>query len=358
MPENEDRIIPIKFKRLHDAAVLPARAKPGDAGFDLAYPGESRALLGYEQAVIPLGIASEIPPGWAALIVGRSGLACLGVDVLGGLIDRGYRGEWKVILSNQDINEQQLGPGDKIAQFILVPVPDVACEWADDLAPSERGSDGFGSTDKPKAEVEKPGTPWVMSKASRVFHLPVSTTPGPDFSVRTKCGIQILCFDAHLTRLHESPESQGSRVCTLCLAIDRGDKPGPIRELADLHAELREDHPATPASEGPKPSGVSVSIPLESAERAWRLIDSIARTAPSDSPERTRRLELARCLAAALAARPIPEGPPTVTLPRELANEARDLMQVMANRTAFLVERERCHRIVRAIDALLLEPHA
>lgn len=134
-------MIRVKFKKLRDDAIIPTRAHSCDAGLDL-YAAEFDA--GVAGLVVKLGIASEIPPGYCALIVGRSGMAKKGVDVLGGLIDAGYRGEWAVMLAGDGL--VRVEKGQRVAQAILLPVPSVEVVVAEELAPSERGEGGFGST--------------------------------------------------------------------------------------------------------------------------------------------------------------------------------------------------------------------
>ena len=94
----------LRVARLDARALLPTRAHPGDAGLDL-YAVEAAVLAPGERASIPTGIAVEIPPGHAGLVVPRSGLAARhGISVVNapGLIDADYRGEVRVLLLNTD----------------------------------------------------------------------------------------------------------------------------------------------------------------------------------------------------------------------------------------------------------------
>jgi dUTP pyrophosphatase len=135
--------------RLDRRATLPTRAHPGDAGLDL-YALEPAVLAPGERASIPTGIAVEIPPGQAGLVLPRSGLAARhGISVVNspGLIDSGYRGELRVLLLNTDPREAfELAAGDRIAQLVLIRVeaPDPVEIAA--LGASERGGEGFGSS--------------------------------------------------------------------------------------------------------------------------------------------------------------------------------------------------------------------
>jgi dUTP pyrophosphatase len=132
-----------------DAALpLPAYARPDDAGLDL-YAAETATLAPGERALVGTGIALEIPPGFAGLVLPRSGLALRhGVTVLNtpGLIDAGYRGEVKALLINHGSEPVTLKRGDRIAQLVVQRVEHVTLAPVDTLAPSARGAGGFGST--------------------------------------------------------------------------------------------------------------------------------------------------------------------------------------------------------------------
>jgi dUTP pyrophosphatase len=129
--------------------VLPSRAYAGDAGLDLCAL-EPVALAPGERAAVRTGIAVEIPPGQAGLVLPRSGLASrLGLSLVNapGLIDAGYRGEVKVLLLNTDHRADiVLAAGDRIAQLVLVKVETPAVVEVDALDQSERGRGGFGSS--------------------------------------------------------------------------------------------------------------------------------------------------------------------------------------------------------------------
>lgn len=139
----------IAFQRLHPDARLPARAHPGDAGFDLHAVAAVEVPAG-GRAAVPCGFAIALPEGTAALVVPRSGLALRsGITVLNapGLIDSGYRGEVMAILVNHDPDAPfAVAPGDRIAQLVVIDLPDVRFIEADDLPESTRGAGGFGST--------------------------------------------------------------------------------------------------------------------------------------------------------------------------------------------------------------------
>jgi dUTP pyrophosphatase len=103
-----------------------------------------------ERALVPTGLAVAIPDGYAGFVQPRSGLAARhGISIVNtpGLIDSGYRGELLVNLVNTDARETfVVEPGMRIAQLVIVPVPDVRTVEVDELPASERAARGFGST--------------------------------------------------------------------------------------------------------------------------------------------------------------------------------------------------------------------
>lgn len=139
----------LRVRRLHEDAVVPARAHASDAGFDLVSVQDVELAPG-ARATVGTGIAIELPTGWAGLVCPRSGLAARhGIGVVNGpgVIDEGYRGEIRVVLHNSDLSESfSIRSGDRIAQLVLVPVPQVAVIEAEDLTAAERSAAGFGST--------------------------------------------------------------------------------------------------------------------------------------------------------------------------------------------------------------------
>ena len=139
----------LRVRRLERHARLPTRAYPGDAGLDL-YALDAAILEPGERAAIRTGIAVEIPEGQAGLVVPRSGLARRhGISVVNGpgLIDAGYRGEVQVLLLNTDRSKPfALAAGDRVAQLVLVGVHTPEVLEVEELALSERGGGGFGSS--------------------------------------------------------------------------------------------------------------------------------------------------------------------------------------------------------------------
>lgn len=139
----------LRVRRLHEDARLPSHAYDGDAGFDL-HAIEAVVLAPGERASVRTGIALEIAGGHAGLVLPRSGLAARhGITLVNapGLIDSGYRGEIRVLLLNTDPHGAfEVSPGDRIAQLVVVRIEAPQIEELEELAVSERGSGGFGSS--------------------------------------------------------------------------------------------------------------------------------------------------------------------------------------------------------------------
>jgi dUTP pyrophosphatase len=141
--------VKLRFARLSEDAVLPTRAHDGDAGLDL-YAAEQAHLGPGERWSVPTGVAVEIPPGHAGLVLPRSGLAREhGIALVNspGLIDSGYRGEIRVLLLNTDPAQvYRVQAGDRIAQLVVVAVASPEPVEVEALAESVRAAGGFGSS--------------------------------------------------------------------------------------------------------------------------------------------------------------------------------------------------------------------
>ncbi|MCX6809627.1 MAG: dUTP diphosphatase [Candidatus Berkelbacteria bacterium] len=147
MEPSKEKSEKLKIKKLSPDAKIPNFAREGDAGLDL-YSMDSIAIPAGSRAGIQTGIALEIPEGKAGLIWDRAGLSSKqGLKVLGGVIDSGYRGEIIVTLANISREPVELPKGSKIAQIIIQPFEKPEIEIADELSESERGENGFGSSD-------------------------------------------------------------------------------------------------------------------------------------------------------------------------------------------------------------------
>jgi dUTP pyrophosphatase len=142
-------VIEVEITRLREDARVPERAYAGDAGLDLATCEAIRLAPG-ERALVSTGLAVAIPEGYAGFVQPRSGLAAReGITVVNspGLIDAGYRGEIQVVLLNTDRKRTFTAqPGERIAQLVVLPVPELSLREVDELPPSDRGVRGFGSS--------------------------------------------------------------------------------------------------------------------------------------------------------------------------------------------------------------------
>ena len=130
---------------------LPAYATPGSAGLDLrACLDEPLVLEPGQTQLIPTGLSIHIAdPGYAAVILPRSGLGHKHGIVLGnlvGLIDSDYQGPLMVSAWNRGATPFKLEPMERLAQLVFVPVQQVEFDLVDDFEESSRGNNGFGST--------------------------------------------------------------------------------------------------------------------------------------------------------------------------------------------------------------------
>jgi dUTP diphosphatase len=139
----------LPFRKLRPEAQLPSAQHPGDAGLDLRSAIDVVVEPG-ERVMIPTGVAVAIPDGHAGLVLPRSGLASkhgLTMANAPGLIDAGYRGEVMCAAVNLDREEPvKILVGDRIAQLVVLALPEVEPGWVEELPESHRGEAGFGST--------------------------------------------------------------------------------------------------------------------------------------------------------------------------------------------------------------------
>ncbi len=140
--------IDVDYLLLNDQIKL-GYAHETDAGIDLAST-ENVTLAPFERATISCGFSIAIPQGYAGLVIPRSGLASrFGISIVNspGLIDSGYRGEIKVVLINLDPNHSfEVHTQDRIAQLVIIALPNIDLKPCDTLPQSDRGEAGFGST--------------------------------------------------------------------------------------------------------------------------------------------------------------------------------------------------------------------
>ena len=148
----------LKVKRLPHGRDLPRYATSGSAGMDLtAAIDEPYTLAAGERYAMPTGIIIEVPPHYEGQLRARSGLAFkAGITLTNGVgtIDSDYRGEVKVLLINHGQTAYTFEPGERIAQLLVLPVPQVQVVEVDELTDScERGAGGFGSTGRSQLAI-------------------------------------------------------------------------------------------------------------------------------------------------------------------------------------------------------------
>ena len=138
----------VKIKKLHKDAVIPKYAKPGDAGMDLTATNCYHDSSGHYS--YSTGIAVEIPKGYVGLVFPRSSIYKTNMWLSNsvGVIDSGYRGEIMVKFyykKHGEMNPYKIG--DRVAQLLIIPYPQIEFEEVDKLSETERGTGGYGSTD-------------------------------------------------------------------------------------------------------------------------------------------------------------------------------------------------------------------
>ena len=147
----------LKFRRLHEAAIIPHYQTPGAAGMDLHWDGSvdnhaplSRGVwLDHEPVLLGTGVAVEIPEGYEGQIRPRSSLGKYGVHVFFGTIDNDYRGALKIrvmLLPPHRDSSYFIEYGDRIAQLVIAPVARATVEEVQELSTTARGVGSFGST--------------------------------------------------------------------------------------------------------------------------------------------------------------------------------------------------------------------
>jgi dUTP pyrophosphatase len=148
----------MNIKKLTDKAILPTQGTPGAAGYDL-FTVEAYELKPGERKSFKTDLCLQIPHGLYGRIAGRSGLALKkGIEVLGGVIDSDYIGEIRVILINLGQDVVQIKEGDKIAQIIFEAYSRHGFTEVDKLTDTQRGANGFGSTDINPSTETSPST--------------------------------------------------------------------------------------------------------------------------------------------------------------------------------------------------------
>lgn len=174
--DNNNIGMKVKFKKVRESAFVPTKAHSSDAGFDLY--ADSKGWDENGNVVYGTGIAVEIPEGYVGLVFPRSSIAGRDLQLSNsvGVIDSGYRGEimakfrstvqmanplkvwWRVFVKGEDswdyknslvvhsLFEDEYELGERIAQLIIMPYPEVEFEEVEELSNSDRGENGYGST--------------------------------------------------------------------------------------------------------------------------------------------------------------------------------------------------------------------
>lgn len=157
----------VTFKKLNDKAVMPKKAHPSDAGFDLV--ATSKRIDENGNIVYGTGLAFEIPEGYVGLIFPRSSISKTNIVLTNsvGVCDCHYRGEvmakFKPITTANEFHNQRgevehyidmdgspkdYEVGERIAQLIIIPIPEIEFEEVEELSETDRGTGGYGSTGK------------------------------------------------------------------------------------------------------------------------------------------------------------------------------------------------------------------
>lgn len=136
----------VRFKKITPSAVIPTKAHPSDAGFDLT--ATSMREDG-DVVVYGTGLAMEIPFGHVGLVFPRSSVYKKDLMLTNsvGVVDSGYRGE-VLVKFRKTADGDKYEVGDRIAQLIIIPYPAIEFEEAEELTSSDRGEGGFGSSGK------------------------------------------------------------------------------------------------------------------------------------------------------------------------------------------------------------------
>ena len=139
----------MQIKPLHNNFIMPTKGSEQAGAYDLYMPLAGWA--GTNSSLVGLGFAAAVPAGHVALLLPRSSTGAkhgLELNNTCGVIDSDYRGEWKAALRTKSGSILTWEAGERLLQFLLVPVANVLLEKVDLLPPTERGSGGFGSSGK------------------------------------------------------------------------------------------------------------------------------------------------------------------------------------------------------------------
>nr|DAI26902.1 MAG TPA: dUTPase [Caudoviricetes sp.] len=137
----------VKVKKLVENAVIPHYAKSGDAGLDLT---ATKVEIKDDKVTYGCGLAIEIPKGYVGLLFPRSSNSKKDLLLTNsvGVIDSGYRGEVTAVFKKIEYLAKMYEVGERFAQLVILPYPEIELEEAEELSATERGTGGYGSTGK------------------------------------------------------------------------------------------------------------------------------------------------------------------------------------------------------------------
>jgi dUTP pyrophosphatase len=135
----------LKFKKLHEQAVLPTHSNHGDAGLDLTV---TKIFIDGQQDTHHYGVSVEIPEGNVGLLFQRSSVRKYDVRLSNavGVLDSSYRGEIKAVFDVHHFPGERYKVGDRTAQLVIVPFVSCVTEWSESLTETDRGTGSYGST--------------------------------------------------------------------------------------------------------------------------------------------------------------------------------------------------------------------
>jgi len=140
----------MRIQSLHIAHIMPTKGTEQSGAFDIYMP-EAGNVQGLNPTMVSLGFAAGVPVGNVALLLPRSGVGSkrgLELNNTCGVIDSDYRGEWKAALKTKDGSPYHWEAGDRVLQFLIIPITQVILESVDSLEETVRGQGGFGSSGK------------------------------------------------------------------------------------------------------------------------------------------------------------------------------------------------------------------
>jgi dUTP pyrophosphatase len=134
-----------KVKKLYPDTKIPERAHPSDAGLDV-FAYEDTPVPQGEQVAVGTGFCASLPEGYVVLVWDKSSIASKGIKTLGGVIDAGYTGEYKILVRNLSDADFIFAKGQKVAQLLIQKVEFLPVEEVLELGETSRGEGAFGST--------------------------------------------------------------------------------------------------------------------------------------------------------------------------------------------------------------------